>query len=79
MVEVFKTNVKDQDLANLLIDQMKKSFVDYSANFDLEDCDNILRVECKTGAIQSPDLIVFLKALDCSAEILPDDADIIIR
>ncbi|MEJ6980427.1 hypothetical protein WG906_08190 [Pedobacter sp. P351] len=73
MVEVFKTDVKDLDLATLLIDQIKKTFVDYSANFDLQDCDNILRVESNTELIQSSALIAFLKALGCCAEILPDE------
>jgi len=45
MVEVFKTNVKYQDHAKMLIDQIQKIFIDYKVNFDLEDCDKILRIE----------------------------------
>ena len=45
MVEVFKTNVKDRDQAKMLIDQIQKTFTDFTANFDLEDCDKILRVK----------------------------------
>ena len=72
MVEVFKTNVQDQDHANMLIDQIHESFAGYNANFDLEDCDNILRVECTNRLIQSPLLINFLKKFGYYAEILPD-------
>ena len=44
MVEVFKTNVEVPDaprLLNLLLQRMPQ----YKINFDLEDCDRILRVE----------------------------------
>ena len=73
MVEVFKTNVKDQDVADKLIDQIHKTFIDYKANFDLQDCDNILRVKCMTGSIESTLLIYLLKEFGCNAEILQDE------
>ena len=72
MVEVFKTNVKDRGHANRLIELIHGSFADYKANFDLEDCDNILRVKCITGSIQSASLINLLKDFGFHAEILPD-------
>ena len=55
MVEVFKTNVKKKQHARMLIDQIGKTFCNYTANFDLEDCDKILRVE---GVDFSVDLII---------------------
>ena len=73
MVEVFKTNVKDQDVADKLIDQIHKTFIDYNANFDLQDCDNILRVRCMTGSIESTLLIYLLNQFGCNAEILQDE------
>ena len=73
MVEVFKTNVKDNDHAGMLIDQIHKNFVEYKANFDLEDCDRILRVRCTTGLVQSFLLINLLKDFGFIAEVLPDD------
>ena len=73
MVEVFKTNVKDQELADKLIGQIHKTFSDYRANFDLQDCDNILRVKCMTGSIESILLIYLLKEYGCNAEILQDE------
>ena len=54
MVEVFKTNVKDQGVADKLIDQIHRIFIGYMANFDLEDCDNILRVKCMYGQLNLP-------------------------
>lgn len=73
MVEVFKTDIKDQGHAKMLIEQIHKTFRDYKANFDLEDCDKILRVKCTTGLVQSSSLINLLKDFGFNAEVLPDD------
>jgi hypothetical protein len=73
MVEVFKTNVKDQDVADKLIDQIHETFIGYKANFDLQDCDNILRVKCMTGPVEPNLLICFLQQFGCNAEILQDE------
>jgi hypothetical protein len=77
MIEVFKTNVNDMALANMLIERIHYTFVDYAANFDLEDCDNILRVESRSELIQSSIIIDFLKPFGCNAEVLPDNIDLI--
>jgi len=73
MVEVFKTNVNERDHANMLIDLIHKTFINYKANFDLHDCDNILRVECRTGLIPPALLIDLLKEFGFQAEVLPGD------
>lgn len=73
MIEVFKTDVKDHEHAIMLIDRIHETFNEYKANFDLDDCDNILRVKSATGCIQSSDLIDLLKDLGFSAEVLPDE------
>jgi hypothetical protein len=72
MVEVFKTNLKDREAANLLVEKIQDHF-EYAANFDLEDCDNILRVECKKGIVESGLLVEFLSRWNCVAQILPDN------
>jgi hypothetical protein len=71
MVEVFKTDVKDPDQANMLIDQIHKNFIDYKVNFDLEDCDKILRVKSEKDLIQSSPLIDLLNSFGFKAEVLP--------
>jgi hypothetical protein len=73
MVEVFKTDISERQHANMLVDQIHQSFPDYAANFDLEDCDRILRVKCTSGQVQSHQIIRMLSELGCTAEILPDD------
>lgn len=45
MIEVFKTNVQDKHQAEMLLEKIHATFYPCSANFDLEDCDNILRVK----------------------------------
>lgn len=45
IVEVFKTNVQKEADKNYVIAVIQMQFPDYKINFDLEDCDKILRVE----------------------------------
>lgn len=44
-VEVFKTNVRQKRQARVLLNILAKQFPKFKINFDLEDCDKILRVE----------------------------------
>ncbi|OXG00798.1 hypothetical protein BC749_1011402 [Flavobacterium araucananum] len=45
VVEVFKTNVQKESDKNYVIAVIQTHFPDYKINFDLEDCDKILRIE----------------------------------
>ena len=72
MVEVFKTNVEDCSQAYLLIEQIHKTYTHYKANFDLEDCDRILRVESNLSGIEPSLLISLLSEFGYDAEILQD-------
>ncbi|WP_224751002.1 hypothetical protein [Mucilaginibacter pankratovii] len=45
MVEVFKTNVNDASKSQMLIGLIAARFTVRRVNFDLEDCDKVLRVE----------------------------------
>jgi hypothetical protein len=44
-VEVFKTNVKSKAAARQLVTRLQLLFPDSRVNFDLEDCDRVLRIE----------------------------------
>lgn len=72
MVEVFKTDVQNRSQAEWLLEQIHRIGTNYRANFDLEDCDKILRVKCPTGRIQPSFVIELLKDFGCRAEVLPD-------
>jgi len=73
MIEVFKTNVDDRVQANLLVDQIHQTYSDYKANFDLEDCDKILRVASSTNFVCADCLINLLQEFGFQAEVLPDE------
>ena len=73
IVEVFKTNVNYLLDAELLVRQIESSFPAYSASFDLEDCDRILRVESRSGVLKNEFIIDILKYNNFSAEVLNDE------
>jgi len=73
MVEVFRTNVKDRFHADQLLEQIHKSFPAYKANFDLEDCDKILRIKSESGMVQPMPVILLLSECGFHAETLPDE------
>lgn len=74
MVEVFRTNVSDRAHAEKLIDQIQTMFSHYRANFDLDDCDRILRVKCNNGSVEPASVINLVRESGFVAEILPDEA-----
>ena len=45
MVEIFKTNVQSRSESERMVHTLKQKFPSLKINFDLDDCDNILRVE----------------------------------
>jgi hypothetical protein len=57
MVEVFKTNVEELKASKQIIQVLLAQFPSHKINFDLSDCDRILRVE---GKNISPDRIIEL-------------------
>jgi hypothetical protein len=72
MIEVFKTNVNATKDADMLISHIHEAFWAYEANFDLQDCDKILRVKCIMGSIQVSGLIDLLHDFGFYAEVLQD-------
>jgi hypothetical protein len=74
MVEVFKTNVASRDGAAIVLHQIHKTFPACRANFDLQDCDRILRVENPTGSIDAAAVVALVRENGFWAEPLPDEA-----
>lgn len=74
MVEVFKTNIEKAYQTNMILERLKKLHRDYKVNFDLDDCDNILRVESKEGIINSEDINDLIKAMGFQSEVLSDES-----
>jgi hypothetical protein len=73
MIEVFRTNVNEQHHADRVIRMIHRRFSDYRANFDLTDCDRILRIKCSAGVIDSPAVVDLIGDAGYFAEVLPDE------
>ena len=58
MVEVFKTNVNEVSEARKITALLLQHFPDSRINFDLHDCDKILRVEGKDLLIEKVVVLV---------------------
>jgi hypothetical protein len=72
-VEVFRTNVTDADDAASLLACIHARFPEYKTNFDLDDCDRILRVQCNTGFVHTQAIIRLMGDAGYYAIALTDD------
>ncbi|MGN6436361.1 MAG: hypothetical protein ACTHMM_07490 [Agriterribacter sp.] len=72
IVEVYKTNVEDQQQGNRIIYFLHRNYPWYNANFDLHDTDRILRIESYRQTINNENIINLVKQFGCTAEVLPD-------
>ena len=79
MVEVFKTDITNDDEAKKLVSLIHDNFTHYQANFDLEDCDRILRIKCDNDQIDTDFIQSILKNNGCNATVLLDDFEPIIN
>jgi hypothetical protein len=66
MVEVFKTNVQEFTQAQKLVTLLRRHFPDSKINFDLDDCDKVLRVEGNNLRIEKVMTLVTEKGFLCS-------------
>jgi tRNA G26 N,N-dimethylase Trm1 len=68
MIEVFKTNVMRQRQAKTVLKKLKEQFSDFKINFDLSDCDKVLRVQ--GNSISPEEIIDLVKANGYQCEVL---------
>lgn len=71
-VEVYKTNISDQKQTIIVLQELHKRFPGYRANFDLYDCDKILRIESSRLQISNDTIVGLLNEFGYLAEPLPD-------
>lgn len=71
MVEVFKTNVETPRQAEELLGIIHMQFTEYRANFDLEDCDKILRVR-SSAAVTIEQVVDLVQKSGFKCAVLPD-------
>ncbi len=65
VVEVFKTNVRNKRTAKMIILDLAQLVPNAKINFDLDDCDRILRIECHHLIVGDVIEIVKLKGFSC--------------
>ncbi|HEY3249905.1 MAG TPA: hypothetical protein VGK25_02195 [Ignavibacteria bacterium] len=65
MVEVFKTNIQDKTTANKVTADLYNHFPGGKINFDLDDCDKILRIECERVNPEEVAKILHCKGFFC--------------
>ena len=65
MVEIFKTNVQEFSEAQKLVALLRRHFPESKINFDLDDCDKVLRVEGNNLRIEKVMTLVKEKGFLC--------------
>jgi hypothetical protein len=68
MIEVFKTNVQEMEQSNMIVGKLLEHFPNSIINFDLEDCDKILRVHALS--ISNHKIIELLNSYGYHCEVL---------
>ena len=68
MVEVFKTNVQKKAQSKMLLGVLSEAFPSFKINFDLSDCDKVLRVEGDN--IEALRIMILVKEHGVKCEIL---------
>lgn len=66
MIEVFKTNVGTTNDANRIVQLLLQQFPGSRINFDLQDCDKILRVDGNNFCAETIILLVKENGFHCS-------------
>jgi hypothetical protein len=71
-VEIFRTNVKGKRAAKMILKALHVTFPEYHFNFDLEDCDRILRVESSGAFFETAKIIQMVKGYNMSISLFED-------
>ena len=66
MVEIFKTNVDDHLQARRIIELLNHHYPAFMINFDLHDCDKILRIKGESIPVDQIENIVSTLGFYCS-------------
>ena len=62
MVEVFKTNIDNEDEVDLILFKLGNVFPEFRINFDLEDSDKVMRIESPDSNIEVKSVIGFMNS-----------------
>ncbi len=70
-IKVYKTDVEDLSAAESILEKIHSHCRNYDASFDLEDCDNVLRVESQNGLLDESAIKNIVKKSGHQLETLP--------
>jgi hypothetical protein len=68
MIEAFKTNVRKKIQSKMLLSILSEAFPSFQINFDLSDCDKVLRVE--GDHIEAVRIMILVKEYGFTCELL---------
>lgn len=69
-VKVYKTNLDNRETAKSILEEIRKTQPGSDPSFDLEDCDNVLRVENSITDVNESGLNEILKNHGYNMEVL---------
>jgi hypothetical protein len=72
MVEIFRTNVKNKMLAGIVLKALQSHLPTFNFNFDLDDCDRILRVQSNGNPVEYLKIIQIVKGLSIEISLFED-------
>ena len=72
MIEIFKTNVSNKRLAGRVLKALHRQLPAYAFNFDLEDCDRILRVQTRDTDLVISDILNVVKSYRVEIQLFMD-------
>ncbi|MCR8556638.1 methyltransferase type 11 [Mucilaginibacter sp. BJC16-A38] len=72
MVEIFKTNVKSKRLAGKVLKSLQSHLPAFQFNFDLDDCDRILRVQTSGCPVECVKIIHIVKGYEIDISLFED-------
>ena len=72
MTEVFSTNIENHPHALIVAGMIRNVFPDYRVNFDLDDCDRILRIQSQQE-VDARAVINIVAFGGSTASVLPDE------
>lgn len=60
VVQVFKTDVPDRETAKKIAFLLQRDFAQCRINFDLDDCDKILRIESRQTSVDEMEILLLV-------------------
>ena len=72
IVQVFRTDVQDQQVARRIILFLHQNYFHCKVNFDLDDCDKILGIENQLGPVRETDIQLVVAGYGYDCEPLQD-------